>query len=126
MSKIITQCPSCQSNKLNVVKIECNSCHTKFEGNFDIPKLLQLSNDDINFILNFVKCSGSLKDMSKIHNVSYPTFRNRLNQVIDRLNYLQINQQNNLDNNKILSRLEAGEITAVEAMALLESINYAK
>lgn len=124
MSKIITQCPSCSSRELNVVKIECNSCKTKFEGNFDIPKLLQLSSDDINFIIDFVKCSGSLKEMSKIHNVSYPTFRNLLNQVIERIN--QLNNNKSLDNNQILSMLERGEITATEAASLLESIKHVK
>lgn len=117
MSKIITQCPSCKSNKLNVVKIECNSCKTKFEGNFDIPKLLQLSADDLSFIIDFVKCSGSLKEMSKIHNVSYPTFRNQLNQLIERLN--DLDKDDKYDNSKILSMLENGQITAAEAASLL-------
>lgn len=124
MSKIITQCPSCNSKELNVVKIECNSCKTKFEGNFDIPKLLQLSSDDINFIMDFVKCSGSLKEMSKIHDVSYPTFRNLLNQVIERIN--QSSDNESLDNNQILSMLERGEITATEAASLLEGVRHAK
>lgn len=124
MSNIITQCPSCSSKELNVTKIECNSCKTKFEGSFDIPKLLQLSGDDINFIIYFVKCSGSLKEMSKIHNVSYPTFRNRLNQVIERVN--QLNNDESLNKNKILSMLENREITAIEAASLLESIKHDK
>lgn len=125
MNKIITQCPSCNSRELNVVKIECLSCKTKFEGNFSIPQLLQLSSEDLEFILNFVKCSGSLKEMSKIHNVSYPTFRNLLNQVIERLNKLGKNDDS-LNKNKILSMLETGQITASEATGLLESIKYAK
>lgn len=124
MSKIITQCPSCSSKELNVVKIECNSCKTKFEGNFSIPQLLQLGDEDLNFILDFVKCSGSLKEMSKIHNVSYPTFRNRLNQVIERVNQLKDNES--INNNKILSMLESGEITAIEAASLLEGIKDVK
>lgn len=124
MSKIITQCPSCDSKELNVVKIECNSCKTKFEGNFNIPKLLQLADDDLNFILEFVKCSGSLKEMSKMHNVSYPTFRNQLNQLIERLNVLE--NQESFNNNKIILMLENGQITATEAVALLENIKDAK
>ena len=123
MSKIITECPSCNSKELNVVKIECNSCKTKFEGNFDIPKLLQLSNDDINFIMDFVKCSGSLKEMSKIHNVSYPTFRNQLNRLIERLNILDNSEA--LNSNRVLALLESGQITVTEATSLLESIKNA-
>lgn len=122
MSKIITQCPSCNSKELNIVKIECGTCKTKFEGNFDIPWFLQLSSDDLNFIIDFVKCSGSLKEMSKIHNVSYPTFRNQLNQLIERISILE--DKTALNNNKVLLMLENGQITATEAASLLETISY--
>lgn len=124
MSNIITQCPSCNSKDLNVVKIECDACKTKFEGNFDIPKLLQLGNDDLNFIINFVRCSGSLKEMSKIHNVSYPTFRNQLNRLIERLDLLENKEE--LTNNKVLSLLETGQITVAEAAVLLENLKNGK
>lgn len=59
MGKRITLCPSCGGSKLHVVKIECIDCNTKFEGQFEIPALLKLSEDDLQFILDFVKCSGS-------------------------------------------------------------------
>ena len=124
MNKIITKCPSCNSKELSVVKIECNSCKTKFEGSFAIPKLLQLNDEDIVFILDFVKCSGSLKEMSKMHNVSYPTFRNRLNQIIEKIQQLTDSQP--LSNDKILTMLENREITAVEAALLLKDIKYAR
>lgn len=120
MSRMITRCPSCNSKELNAVKIECSSCQTKFEGNFTIPKLLQLSDEDIVFILDFVKCSGSLKEMSKMHNVSYPTFRNRLNQIIEKIQ--QLTESQPLNNDKILTMLENREITAVEAALLLKKM----
>ena len=36
--------------------------------------------------MEFVKASGSLKEMASILNVSYPTVRNRLDEIIDKLN----------------------------------------
>ena len=44
-----------------------------------------LGPDDQEFILQFIKASGSLKDMAKVLNVSYPTVRNRLDEIIEML-----------------------------------------
>src|SRR6185312_3184325 len=37
MGKIITQCPSCETEQLYVSKIQCRNCQTIFEGKFEIP-----------------------------------------------------------------------------------------
>jgi hypothetical protein len=52
---------------------------------YPLPPLASLSAEDQAFILEFVKASGSLKDMAALMKVSYPTVRNRLDEVIDRL-----------------------------------------
>jgi hypothetical protein len=120
MGKIVTQCPSCSSSSLQVVKIECINCNTKFEGQFDISPLLRLRDDDLQFILDFVKCSGSLKDMAIIQKVSYPTLRNRLNLLIDTLGDLERSKETSKDD--ILKRLEEGTITAKEAAIMLKKL----
>lgn len=119
MSKIITQCPSCSSLKLNVTKIECRDCSTKFEGQFDIPTLLKLSPEDLQFVLDFVKCSGSLKEMANQQSVSYPTLRNRLNTLITTLEGIESHKNNAKDNEMILKLLEDGKISASEAALML-------
>lgn len=120
MGKIITQCPSCESTKLNVVKIECADCNTKFEGQFEISSLLKLPEEELQFILDFVKCSGSLKDMAVIHKVSYPTLRNRLNALINTIENLEIKKEGSKD--EILQLLEDGKISAKEAAIMLKKL----
>ena len=51
-------------------------------GLYDLPLLSRLSSDDQQFILNFVKRSGSLKEMAAELKLSYPTVRNMLNDII--------------------------------------------
>lgn len=121
MSKIITQCPSCESKKILAVKIECADCNTLFEGKFDIPALLKLPEEDLNFILEFVKSSGSLKEMAKQQGVSYPTLRNRLNDLIEKIENLQATQQQR-SKTEILELLEQGKISAKEAAKMLQKI----
>ncbi|MEE0742126.1 MAG: DUF2089 family protein [Emergencia sp.] len=44
-----------------------------------------LEEEDIAFIKNFVLCSGSLKQIAKDYNVTYPTVRLRLDRIIDKI-----------------------------------------
>jgi hypothetical protein len=120
MGKIITQCPSCESTRVHVSKIECEVCQTKFEGSFDIPALLKFSESDLHFILNFVKCSGSLKEMAIQQNVSYPTLRNRLNTLIEAIEKLEIKTKGS--KLEILQLLEKGKISASDAAKMLKKL----
>ena len=78
-------CPSC-GGKLHVQTMCCPECETKIEGDYPLPTLMRLSDDDQTFICDFVKCSGSLKEMSQKLGLSYPTVRNRLDDIIATLN----------------------------------------
>lgn len=124
MGKIITQCPSCESSKLYVAKIECDMCHTRFEGKFDIPSLLKLPEEDLQFIFDFVKCSGSLKDMANKQNISYPTLRNKLNELIDRIENLDAKEEG--ARMKILKLLEDGKISTKDAAKRLKKLGEEK
>lgn len=84
MKRLPVHCPSCDG-ALAVKRLGCEACHTDVEGLYDLPILAGLSNDDQDFILQFVKASGSLKEMAKLLGVSYPTVRNRLDDVIEML-----------------------------------------
>jgi hypothetical protein len=53
---------------------------------YPLPPLVSLSQDDQDFILQFITASGSLKEMASRLKVSYPTVRNRLDEIIEQLN----------------------------------------
>lgn len=77
-------CPSC-SKRLKVKSLKCENCETEVSGSYELPSLALLSPEEQQFILNFVKHSGSLKEMSKILDLSYPTVRNLLNDIISKI-----------------------------------------
>ena len=54
-------------------------------GDFLLPALARLRSEDQQFALAFVLRSGSLKEMARLYGVSYPTVRNRLDELIARL-----------------------------------------
>jgi hypothetical protein len=84
MKKLPSMCPACQS-QLNIKKLSCQKCSTEIEGLFELPSLARLSVEDQQFILQFVNCSGSLKEMARLLKLSYPTVRNQLDQIIEQV-----------------------------------------
>lgn len=78
------ECPSCHS-ALKVGRLFCVKCHTEVSGMFDMPLLARLSEDEQQFVLDFVLSSGSIKDMAANMGKSYPTVRNILDDLIDKL-----------------------------------------
>jgi hypothetical protein len=77
-------CPSC-GNRLKVKSLCCEKCDTNVNGLFDLPVLTNLNTDEQKFVLDFVKSSGSLKEMAGKMGLSYPTVRNMLDDIIQKL-----------------------------------------
>ena len=80
--------PACEA-PLKVAKMVCDQCGTEVSGVFDLPVLTRLTEEEQRFMLEFVKASGSLKDMAKQMGVSYPTVRNYLDDLIEKLNNME-------------------------------------
>lgn len=79
-----TYCPGCHA-QLKVKCLKCESCQTEVTGSYDLPVLALLPELDQQFIIRFVKNSGSLKEMASELKLSYPTVRNMLNDVISKI-----------------------------------------
>jgi hypothetical protein len=62
-------------------------------GNYELPLFLKLNRDEQNFILNFFLSSGSIKEMAKQAELSYPTMRNRMDDLIEKIKKLDINSE---------------------------------
>jgi hypothetical protein len=51
-----------------------------------VPRwILDLESEDLSFIKNFILNSGSLKEVAKLYDVSYPTVRLRLDKLIQKI-----------------------------------------
>jgi len=119
MPRLVVRCPSCEG-ELAATRLSCRACKTQLEGEFDIPPLLQLSQDDLRFVTAFVRSSGSLKAMAQQLGVSYPTVRNRLDEILKQLGAIE----SGVDRRRhaILDRLEAGELDAKTAAEELKKV----
>lgn len=98
MNPIITRCPVC-SGELIATRLHCPSCETSIEGSFTAgasplqeafsPEQLRsllpfsrLSQEQLYFMLTFVRCEGRFNRMEDELGLSYPTLRSRLDEII--------------------------------------------
>lgn len=88
------------------------------DGPFTLPQLARLSLEDQVFITAFVRSHGSIKEMEQTFGVSYPTIKGRLNRIASQLEFVETNPAPS--RSEILERLNKGEITADEAIRLLQ------
>lgn len=89
--KLPLRCPSCE-HQLQVKQMCCQDCGTEVSGQYSLPLLAQLSAEDQRLIIDFVKASGSLKEMAQNMKLSYPTVRNLLDDTINRIKQLDPNE----------------------------------
>lgn len=86
-------CPSC-GEELQVHVMQCRECSTKIEGDYPLPALMRLKEEDLRFVSDFVLCSGSLKALAQKMGLSYPSVRNRLDDIISELERLEESENN--------------------------------
>eukprot|EP01041_Mallomonas_annulata_P034534 gene34534-57324_t len=89
------------------------------EGAFELPSLAQLTVDDQVFVAAFVRSHGSIKEMEQVFGVSYPTIKARLNRIGAALEVVETDPKPRRSD--VLDRLRRGEISADDAIALLEA-----
>jgi hypothetical protein len=74
---------------------------------------------DQELAIELVFCSGSLKELAKRRQVSYPTIRLRLNRLIARLEAAQSDQPLDPMAEKLADLVERGEMTLAAAKSAL-------
>lgn len=83
--KLPNTCPSCEAS-LQVTVLSCTHCSTEVKGQYALPILAQLNPEEQTFILQFFLTSGSIKEMATKEHMSYPTMRNKLDDLIHKIN----------------------------------------
>ena len=124
MNKLPTVCPLC-GGEVTVTRLHCRDCDTTFDGRFESGIFSQLSPEQLAFVLLFVRCEGKITRMEDELNLSYPTIRNRLHDVIRALGYEPgISDESpglsDEERREILDDLDRGLIDAEKAMRLLQ------
>lgn len=116
---VLTKCSVC-GDRLEVTNLSCRKCGTKYEGSFKLDKFSYLTPEQKYFIEIFLKCRGNIKEVEKELNISYPTVRGKLDDVIVGLGYdAGPPDKSQANKREVLDMLSRGEITYDEAMKMM-------
>ncbi len=122
MYPIFNECPIC-GGELIATRLECRHCDTAITGRFFTGPFAGLTNEQLTFIEIFVKNEGKITRMQEELDLSYPTIRNRLHEVIRALGYEPGEEDTYLNEDErrhILEDLEQGKIKYQDAMRMLK------
>lgn len=119
---MLGKCPVCGKD-LNVTRLSCDNCHITIEGTFTPCRFCKLTDEQKYFVETFIKNRGNIKEIEKELGVSYPTVRNKLEDVILALGYKPKYNEPKINQKEILQKLSNGEITSEEAIKLLKGEN---
>jgi hypothetical protein len=125
MYPVIGRCPVCQQ-PLEVTRLYCRQCDTTVEGHFGLGRFYELSPEQLSFVETFVRCQGKLNRVGDELDLSYPTVRSRLYDVIKALGYEVDEEESPLvtaeTRQAVLAALSAGQISAEEAARRLRGV----
>lgn len=117
-------CPVCGDN-MNITRLHCPNCDVTIEGRFSLGRLAMLSPEQLDFVEVFLRCEGKITRVERELNISYPTVRSRLNEVITAMGYEvpgdteTAEEPTPADRRRVLDDLAAGRITSEKAVELL-------
>lgn len=118
MYPVIGECPVCNA-PLEVTRLHCRRCDTTVEGHFALGRFHRLSAQQLHFAETFIRCEGKLNRVEDELNISYPTVRARLHELIRAMGY-EVREEEApagppVDRQAVLAELARGEISAGEA-----------
>lgn len=115
---IPNKCPICEG-EITIKEFNCESCNTKFSGDFSVSKIGKLNENELDFVEKFIKCRGSIKLMEKELSISYPTVKNKLEMIAKKMGFVD-KVQTPIETDRVLDSLSNGELSVEEALIILK------
>ena len=85
MYNFISSCPSC-GGELHISTLQCGSCGLEIKKDFEVSVFDKLSDEQISFLLSFLKNQGNLKSLQTEQGISYPAAKKKLNDLLVAMN----------------------------------------
>ncbi len=133
MIKLFEQCPAC-GGPIVITECRCANCQLQMRGEFRVGTFSSLSDDQLTFIRAFLRVRGNQSEMEKVLGVSYPTIRNKLDEINKTLDRAESGQPADKtetpakpipaeeQRRAILQQVAAGQLPAAEALDRLRSL----
>ncbi len=106
-----------QGKPVTIERVRVSDSGVAIEGSFTLPPLAGLPAEDQVFVMAFIRCHGSIKEMEQMFGISYPTVKNRLNRIAGQFQFVEMVKVNPKEG--VIEALERGEIATEEAIRKL-------
>lgn len=131
MINLFNKCPAC-GGSLVVTECRCTSCNLQLRGEFQPGRFSRLSEEQLAFVRVFLNSRGNLSEVEKVLGVSYPTIRNKLDEInsaledADGSDTVPVRMISDIPDEEkvrrdILQQVADGKLSADEAIQKLES-----
>ena len=106
-----------------ITQLGCTACSTVVTGYYPLNPFLKLPAETLEFLVEFIRNRGNIKEMARESGESYWAIRSRLDKVVAEFSYdEQTEEFTSLKRKEILMKLKRGEITAAEATRMLQDL----
>ena len=85
MNRLISKCPACHGT-LRVSTLQCPDCGMELRNTFDLSPFDRLDKEQFEFLITFLKDRGNLKEVQSDMQISYPTAKKKLDELLAALN----------------------------------------
>ncbi len=77
----LNKCPICHGD-LKITTIKCENCGIELKNDFNMSTFDRLSDEDYNFLIEFLKSRGNLKELQTNLGISYPFAKKKLDKLL--------------------------------------------
>ena len=92
MAKMISKCPGCNGT-LHITTLQCPDCGMELKNDFEMSMFDTLSGEEKAFLMAFLRHRGNLKNVQSELEISYPTAKKKLNELLVRLGLAEPEQE---------------------------------
>lgn len=112
-------CPIC-GKKLQLSRLACSNCRAEFQTDVLLSPYDYLSENDMVFLETFLFCRGNLKEVQEKLNISYPTAKRKLDELLISLNLYTNDTEETID----LSFFKSSNTDSIKASDIIRSKLY--
>ena len=92
MAKMISKCPGCNGT-LHITTLQCPDCGMELKNDFEMSVFDTLSGEEYAFLMAFLRQRGNLKNVQSELEISYPTAKKKLDELLARLRLAEPEQE---------------------------------
>ena len=120
MKKTISTCPACQG-KLYISTLACPDCGMELRNTFDLSPFDMLDAEKSAFLMSFLRNRGNLKNVQNELQMSYPTAKRKLDEILIALDLYEEENYNTTEREEIDMRNWFTDHTSTKASEIIKT-----